>query len=127
MAENIDNIELRSEKVRNIIGQIPPRIIRTGISIIFIVVIGILTGTYFFKYEYTIKTTATIEQINNTTFIEIKIPANEIAKVKKGHKVILSFDNIQNLYNKRFNTELQKIPNTLRISKNEGFYQGKRV
>jgi hypothetical protein len=122
MAENIDNIELRSEKVRNIIGQIPPRIIRIGITVIFLIIIGILTGTYFFEYNYTIETTATIEQRNDTTFIQINIPANEKNKIKKGHKVVLSFDNIQNLYNKRLETEIQKIPNTLIISKNEGFY-----
>lgn len=133
MTENTDNtniehsrnIELRSEKVRNIIGQIPPKIIRTGITVIFIVVVGILTGTYFFEYEYTIETSATIEQRNDTTFIEIKIPANEINKVKQGHKVILSFDNIQNLYNKRIVTEIQEMPNALQISENKGFFTAK--
>ena len=29
---DFNNIELRSEKVRNIIGKVPPEIIRTGIS-----------------------------------------------------------------------------------------------
>ena len=122
MAKNTDNIELRSEKVRNIIGQIPPKIIRIGISLIFVIIIGILIGTYFFEYNYTIETTATIEQKNDTTFIQLKIPANEKNKIKKGHRVILSFNNIQNIYNKRFETELQKIPNTLKISKKEGYY-----
>ena len=117
-----DNIELRSEKVRNIIGQIPPRIIRTGITVIFIVILGILTGTYFFEYEYTIKTTATIEQRNDTTFILINIPANERNKVKKGHKVILSFDNIQHLYNRRIETEIQEIPNTIQIAEKKGYF-----
>jgi len=125
MAKNTDNIELRSEKVRNIIGQIPPRIIRIGITVIFIVILGILTGTYFFKYEYTIETNATIEQENDTTFIQVIVPANELNKVKKGHKVILSFGNIQNLYNQRIETEIQKIPNTIQIEKKQGFYLAK--
>ncbi len=119
---NTDNIELRSEKVRNIIGQIPPRIIRIGITVIFFVVAGLLTGSYFFKYNYTIDTTATIYQRNDTTFIQIKIPANEIYKVKKGHQIILTFDKIQNLYNKRVVTQIQTIPKKLQIKDNEGYF-----
>jgi len=117
-----DNIELRSEKVRNIIGQIPPRIIRTGITVIFIVILGILTGTYFFKYEYTIKTTASIVQQNDKLIIDITIPANELVKVKKGQKVILDFNNISNLYNEKIITKIQTIPNKIEISKKGGFY-----
>ena len=122
MTENTDNIELRSEKVRNIIGQIPPSIIRIGITVIFFVIAGLLTASYFFKYNYTIETTATIYQQNDTTFIQIKIPANEINKVKKGHQVILSFDKIQNLYNNRVITQIQTIPNRLQIIENEGYF-----
>lgn len=41
----IDNkIELRSEKIRHIIGEIPSRIVRYGITIITIVILGLLTG-----------------------------------------------------------------------------------
>ncbi len=120
-----DNIELRSEKVRNIIGQIPPRIIRTGITVIFIVILGILTGTYFFKYEYTIETTATIEQQNDKLIIDIIIPANEIDKVKIEQKVILDFNNIPNLYNEKIIAGIQTMPNKIEISKKGGFYLSK--
>ncbi len=125
MAENTDNIELRSEKVRNIIGQIPPRVIRSGITVIFVVIAGLLAGSYFFKYNYTIETTAMLEQKNDSTYISVKIPANEITKVKSGHKVILTFDNIQNLYNKRVVTEIQTLPTTIHIANNEGYFTAK--
>ncbi len=118
----LDNIELRSEKVRNIIGQIPPKIIRMGITVIFFIIVGILTGTYFFKYNYIIKTTAIIVQQKDTTYISAKIPANEIGKVKQGQKVILNFDNVPNLYNEQIETEIQTIPKKIEISKNEGYY-----
>jgi len=118
----LDNIELRSEKVRNIIGQIPPKIIRIGITIIFFIIVGILTGTYFFKYEYTIKTIATIEQQANTVIIKIRIPANEIGKVKQGQKVILNFNNIPNLYNEQIETEIQTIPKKIEISQIKAYY-----
>lgn len=117
-----ENIELRSEKVRNIIGQIPPRLIRVGISVIFFIFAGILTGTYFFEYEYTIETTATLVQRNDTTFVQINIPANEKIRVKQGYKVILSFDNIQNLYGKKVETQIHELPSRLQVVDNKGFY-----
>ncbi len=120
-----DNIELRSEKTRNIIGQIPPIIIRAGITVIFFIILGLLVGTWFFRYEYTIKATASIEPQNNNLIIYIKIPANEIDKVKTGQKVILDFNNIPNLYNEKIITEIQTIPNKIEISKKGGFYLSK--
>lgn len=117
-----ENIELRSEKVRNIIGQIPPVIIRLGITIIFIIILALLIGSYFFRYQYTIKTTALIKEQGSTYSIEIKIPGNEISKVKTGQPVILDFNNIPNLYNQQLKTSIQAIPNRLEISQNEGYY-----
>jgi len=122
MTIETDNIELRSEKVRNIIGQIPPILIRFGITLIFIIIIGILTGTYFFKYNYTIKTTAIVEQKNSSINIKVKVAANEINKVKKGQKVILNFNNIPNLYNQQIAVKVQTIPNVIEISKNGGYF-----
>ncbi|MDU1906651.1 MAG: HlyD family efflux transporter periplasmic adaptor subunit [Dysgonomonas sp.] len=47
------DIELRSEKVRSIIGQIPPRLLRIGISIISLVVILVSIAAYTIPYpEY---------------------------------------------------------------------------
>lgn len=122
MVKEFENIELRSEKVRNIIGQIPPKIIRYGITLIFVIILVMLTGSYFFEYEYTIKTTATIIQKNNSTKIEIKIPVNEIEKIKIGQKIVLNFDNITNIYNEQVETAIQIIPKKIHIKGNEAFY-----
>lgn len=43
-----DRIELRSEKVRNIIGQMPPFLIRWGNTILLIIFILLLITGYFF-------------------------------------------------------------------------------
>lgn len=43
-------IEIRSEEVQEIMGQIPSWIVRWGITLLFLVVITILVGSYFFKY-----------------------------------------------------------------------------
>lgn len=44
-------IELRSEKVRNIIGQMPPFLIRWGNSILIIILV-ILIGAYYVLKQF---------------------------------------------------------------------------
>lgn len=47
------NIELRSEKVRNIVGKVPPRLLRIGISIISVILLLVLILAYIIPYpEY---------------------------------------------------------------------------
>jgi HlyD family secretion protein len=50
MAEEINNIELRSEEVQEILGHIPSRIIRYGVTVILSVVLVLFVGSFFFKY-----------------------------------------------------------------------------
>ena len=42
----MDNIELRSENVRKVIGQVPSRLIRTGITFVALVVILLLLAAF---------------------------------------------------------------------------------
>lgn len=44
------DIELRSEEVQEVMGKIPPWILRRGITILFIIVMVLLVGSWFFKY-----------------------------------------------------------------------------
>lgn len=53
-------IELRSEEVQEVMGQIPARIVRWGITLLFIVVLALLVGSYFFKYPDVITTEMTL-------------------------------------------------------------------
>ena len=43
----LDNIELRSEKVRNIIGKVPPRLVSIGTVIITFIVLALAVAFYF--------------------------------------------------------------------------------
>ncbi len=52
---NTDNIELRSEKVRHIIGKVPPVLVRTGTIIITLVVIAFGVAFYTIHYPITIE------------------------------------------------------------------------
>lgn len=47
-----DKIELRSEKVRQLIGEIPPSLVRWGIAIIAIVFIALCTAVCLLPYPY---------------------------------------------------------------------------
>ena len=53
-------IELRSEEVQEVMGQIPAWIVRWGITILFIVVLALLVGSYFFRYPDVITTEMTL-------------------------------------------------------------------
>ena len=65
-------IELKSPAVQEILGRPPRWIIRWGISIIFIVVAGLVVGSYFFKYPDIINATITVSTEN--------LPAGVMAK-----------------------------------------------
>lgn len=47
-----DNIELRSEKVRKLIGEIPPSLVRYGIAIITIIFIALVAAVCLLPYPY---------------------------------------------------------------------------
>lgn len=49
---NHDKIELRSEKVRKLIGEIPPSLVRWGTAIIAIVFIALLAAVCLLPYPY---------------------------------------------------------------------------
>lgn len=50
--ETSDRIELRSEKVRKLMGEIPPSLIRWGTAVIVIVFLALLTAVCLLPYPY---------------------------------------------------------------------------
>ena len=86
----VDNkIELRSEKVRHIIGEIPSRIVRYGITIITIVILGLLTGAYFISYPETISARIEMADEHQGT---IDIPYKYVNWVTKGMTANIEFE-----------------------------------
>lgn len=53
-------IELRSEEVQEVMGQIPSWILRWGITLVGIIMIGLAIGCYFFKYPDTLIAEVTV-------------------------------------------------------------------
>ena len=87
MADN--KIELRSEKVRHIIGEIPSRIVRYGITIITIVILGLLIGTYFIPYPETISAKV---QMTNAHQGAITIPYKYVNTIARGMTANIEFE-----------------------------------
>lgn len=84
-----DKIELRSEEVQEILGRPPHWMISSGISVIFIVILAIFIGSYFFKYPDVLNATIVVTTEN--------LPAGVVARtsgridtlfVKEKQKVI---------------------------------------
>ena len=54
------NLSLRSEEVREILGRPPRRIVRWGITVIFVVVAGLFIGSCFIKYPDVLQAPVTV-------------------------------------------------------------------
>lgn len=60
LQEKEKEIELRSEPVQDVMGNVPPSILRWGSSVIALVVVLLIVGCYFFKYPDKVSGTVTI-------------------------------------------------------------------
>ena len=84
-----NKIELRSEKVRHIIGEIPSGIVRYGITIITIVLLVLLVGAYFIPYPETIS--ARIEMTDRQQGT-VDIPYKYVNAIARGMTANIELD-----------------------------------
>ena len=84
-----DKIELRSEKIRHIIGEIPSGIVRYGITIITFVILGLLAGAYFIPYPETISAKV---QMTNARQGTIAVPYKYVNTLARGMTVNIEFE-----------------------------------
>ena len=68
---DIDNIELRSEKVRHIIGQVPPALVRTGTMVITLIVIALAVAFHTIRYPITIEAQGMVTRNDS---VELLVP-----------------------------------------------------
>lgn len=57
--------EVYSDEVDEILGTIPPRIMRVGITTIFIILMGIVIGSYFIKYPKIVSAPVVLTTLNS--------------------------------------------------------------
>ena len=59
-----NNIHLRSEEVKEILGRPPRWMIRWGITVIFVIIAILIIGSWFFKYPEVVSSTVTVTTEN---------------------------------------------------------------
>ncbi|MDR2836679.1 MAG: hypothetical protein LBV69_10920 [Bacteroidales bacterium] len=91
-----NNIELRSKEIQEIVGKVPPIIIRIGISSIFIVLIIIVTCLYFIPYNKFLSVDVEIYKTNNEYLCKAYIPINKINDIQIGKIVFLNIKQLDN-------------------------------
>ena len=85
--EDYERIELRSEKIRHIIGAMPPWILRYGIAIVCTVVAILVSTTAFIPYPETIEVEVIIGNTqDNKRIATAFVNYNEISKVSTQYK-----------------------------------------
>jgi len=90
--ENKD-IELRSEQVRKIIGQVPPMLVRSGIGVIGLIVALLLAVAAFVPYPETADTDITLTGIRNGQAIATaELPYACITQIKPGMKAEIELE-----------------------------------
>jgi len=87
--KDFDNIELRSEKVRHIIGIVPPRLVRTGTVVITFVVVALAIAFYTIHYPITIEAQGEME--GNDTLI-VRVPYKYLYLFDEQRNVIVNYE-----------------------------------
>lgn len=88
--EECKQIELRSEKIRHIIGKIPSPLIRLGILGISLIVIGLFVAAGFIRYPENL--CAKAEGDNSGKEVLLTIPYSSINEIHVGMKVQIEWE-----------------------------------
>ena len=90
---DIDNIELRSEKTRQIIGMVPSGSVRYGTLIITIIIAILLAVSYFVPYPENLQANATVVvDADGKLNVCAYIPYSHINTIHEGMSVEIEFE-----------------------------------
>jgi len=120
---NVEKIELRSEKVRNAMGLIPPVLVRTGTMIVTFLFAIICYATYKIPYPFTIEADGIVipsDSIHNNLMIELFIPYryNDYYQVKR--QVSTTYEGRENVV---IECDIDSISDNVVILNGEHFFQ----
>ena len=65
--------ELRSEEVQEVLGWVPPWILRVGITVLFIILIVLLIGSWFYKYPDIIEAPLIVTSHNPPVLVNARV------------------------------------------------------
>lgn len=86
------DIELRSEKTRKLIGQVPPRLVRSGTAIIAIIVLALFAAAYYVPYPQKIDAKMIVIQSDSSNEIVALFPFDYIAEISIGMSATIEFE-----------------------------------
>lgn len=90
---DIDNIELRSEKTRQIIGMVPSGIVRYGTLIITVIITVLLAVSYFVPYPENLQANATVVvDADGKLNVCAYIPYSHINTIHEGMSTEIEFE-----------------------------------
>lgn len=70
--EKDTNIELRSEALRNVIGQVPPLLVRVGTMMIVFITLALALAVCFVPYPITIKSDGTVVETKGSGWVAVR-------------------------------------------------------
>jgi len=100
MDEQKNRIEIRQEELREILGIVPPWIMRWGSVIFSTVIMLLIAGSLWVRFPVVLKTNFVVESLasypdsgcGSPYKALIKIPAGNVAQVKTGMTALLRID-----------------------------------
>lgn len=90
--EKSENIELRSEKVRNLIGKVPVSLIRNGIMIITTLLISLLISSIYIPYPENMEIDVRVVKYQTNIKVVSYIPYASIANIDNGLPVQIELE-----------------------------------
>ena len=94
MTKKIDEIELHSKEVQDLLGRMPSWLIRNGIVMVMLILVLLVAGSWLFKYP-DIVTAPVVVMANGTNSPSfsgyVQLGLNGVGKVKVGQRVNLKF------------------------------------
>lgn len=90
--KKIDEIELRSENIRNIIGAVPPSLIRCGITIVVLFFVLVVVATYYIPYPNNLKVQAHVVEHNKQIYISALVPYKHLNEIYPSMDIQIEFE-----------------------------------
>lgn len=88
--EKTSQIELRSEKVRNIIGRIPSVFVRYGTLMIVLALFILIVVAAFVPYRETIPVKITVAKSNAGLTGKSAVSKSDVTKISLGNKIVIN-------------------------------------
>ena len=83
-------IELRSEKVRSIIGEVPPGPVRWGTAVVALILAFLIAAAYWLPYPETVTAQATVMPSAGRTMLSCTLPAKYRNRIHRGMTAAVS-------------------------------------